>query len=75
MTWLAIAVCLAVSFVFSGIEAVLLSMSRVRLKHRVKLRDRAAIKLDRLLAHPERLLVTVLVLVSWGIIAIYISRR
>jgi CBS domain containing-hemolysin-like protein len=65
MNWLAITICLAVSFIFSGIEAGLLSMSRVRLKHRVKLRDRAAIKLDRLLTHPERLLITVLLVTNF----------
>ena len=69
MTWLAIAFCLAISFIFSGIEAGLLSMSRVRLRHRVKLRDRAAIKLNRLLARPERLLVTVLLVTNFMNIA------
>ncbi len=69
MTWLAIAFCLAISFIFSGIEAGLLSMSRVRLRHRVKLRDRAAIKLNRLLARPERLLVTVLIVTNFMNIA------
>jgi putative hemolysin len=64
MIWLAVAVCLAVSFIFSGIEAGLLSMSRVRLRHRVKLRDRAAMKLNRMLARPERLLATVLLVTN-----------
>lgn len=64
MVWLAIICCLAVSFVFSGIEAGILSVNRVRLRHRVKMRDRAAIKLSRLLATPERLLVTVLVVTN-----------
>lgn len=64
MIWIAVAVCLFVSFLFSGIEAGLLSVNRVRLKHRVKLRDRAALVLDRLLAQPERLLVTVLIVTN-----------
>lgn len=64
MVWLAIVCCLAVSFVFSGIEAGILSVNRIRLRHRVKLRDRAAVKLNRLLATPERLLVTVLVVTN-----------
>lgn len=64
MTWPVIALCLLVSFVFSGIEAGILSVNRVRLKHRLKLRDRAAIRLDRLLGQPERLLVTVLVVTN-----------
>lgn len=61
MIWLGILACLVVSFVFSGIEAGILSVNRVRLKHRVKMKDRAAIKLNRLLSHPERVLITVLV--------------
>ena len=38
MIWAAVAGCLLVSFIFSGIEAGILSMNRVRLKHRLKLR-------------------------------------
>jgi len=64
MIWFGILCCFLVSFVFSGIEAGILSMNRVRLKHRLKLRDRAAIKLNRLLDQPERLLVTVLIVTN-----------
>ena len=64
MIWLIIALCLVVSFVFSGIEAGILSVNRVRLAHRAKQRERAALKLQRLLAHPERLLITVLVVTN-----------
>src|ERR1700751_2263304 len=64
MIWAAIVGCLLVSFVFSGIEAGILSMNRVRLRHRLKLRDRAAITLNRLLERPERLLVTVLLVTN-----------
>ena len=64
MIWLAVALCLLVSFVFSGIEAGILSVNRVRLKHRVKQRDRAARRLNRLLEQPERLLVTVLLVTN-----------
>ncbi len=60
MIWIEVAACLLVSFLFSGIEAGILSVNRVRLKHRVKRRDPAAIKLNRLLGQPERLLITVL---------------
>ena len=60
MIWFGVGLCLVISFIFSGIEAGILSVNRVRLKHRVKLRDPAAIKLNRLLATPERMLVTVL---------------
>lgn len=64
MTWVAVAACFLISFVFSGIEAGILSMNRVRLKHRLKMRDRAAIVLNRLLDQPERLLVTVLIVTN-----------
>jgi putative hemolysin len=62
--WAIIALCLLVSFLFSGIEAGVLSVNKVRLRHRVKLRDRAALKLERLLARPGRLLATVLVVTN-----------
>jgi putative hemolysin len=64
MTFVAITVLLAVSFIFSGIEAGILSVNRVRLKHRATKGDPAAIKLSRLLAKPERLLVTVVVVTN-----------
>ena len=53
MTVLVIVLCLAVSFIFSGIEAGILSVNRVRLAHRAKQREVAALKLERLLAKPE----------------------
>ena len=59
MRGFAILFCLLVSFVFSGIEAGILSVNRIRLRHRMKLRDPAALRLDRLLKRPERLLMTV----------------
>jgi CBS domain containing-hemolysin-like protein len=64
MIWIAVSLCLLVSFVFSGIEAGVLSVNRVRLRHRVKQRDRAAITLNRLLAKPGRVLVTVLIVTN-----------
>jgi CBS domain containing-hemolysin-like protein len=64
MVWIAVLVCLLVSFVFSGIEAGILSVNRVRLAHREKAGDPAAIKLNKLLADPERLLVTVLLVTN-----------
>lgn len=74
MIWLAVALCLLVSFVFSGIEAGILSVNRVRLAHREKTGDRAARKLNRLLRDPERLLVTVVVVTNlMNITAIILS--
>jgi CBS domain containing-hemolysin-like protein len=68
--------CLLVSFVFSGIEAGILSVNRVRLKHRVRQRDHAALKLERLLADPERILVTVLIVTNLAnIFAVTLSAR
>ncbi|HEV7404210.1 MAG TPA: CNNM domain-containing protein [Chthoniobacteraceae bacterium] len=64
MVWIAVLLCLLVSFVFSGIEAGILSVNRVRLAHREKAGDTAAIKLNKLLADPERLLVTVLLVTN-----------
>ena len=59
-----IAVCLVISFLFSGIEAGILSVNRVRLRHQVKLGDRAALRLQRLLQKPERLLLTVVIVTN-----------
>ena len=57
---LIILLCLLVSFVFSGIEAGIFSVNRVRLAHRAKQRDPAARTLEGLLANPDRMLITVL---------------
>lgn len=64
MTLTLILLCLAVSFIFSGVEAGILSVNRVRLAHRAKRREIAALKLERMLAKPERLLVTVLMVTN-----------
>jgi Mg2+/Co2+ transporter CorB len=52
--------CWVVSFFFNGIESGLLSIDPIRLRQNVKRRVPAAVRLNRLLKHPERLLVTVL---------------
>lgn len=68
--------CLGISALFSGIEAGILSINRVRLRHQVKLREKAAIKLNRLLSHPERMLVTVLLVTNFmNICAITLTTR
>src|SRR3989440_12854974 len=56
--------CWAISFLFNGIEAGLTSIDPVRLRHHVKLNRPAAVRLDRLLEIPERLLVTVLLVTN-----------
>lgn len=69
ISWVAIVVCWVVSFVFGGIEAGLLSLDQMRLRHQVKLRNRSAILLDQLLKKPERLLATVLLVTNLADIA------
>ena len=61
--------CLLVSFLYAGIEAGLLSLNRARLRSRVHQGDRAAIRLNRLLAHPTRLLATVLLVTNFADVA------
>ena len=74
IVWLMVLLCIAVSFTFSGIEAGILSVNRVRLRHRVKMREKAAIKLERLLARPERVLLTALLVTNlMNIFAIVLS--
>ncbi len=64
MTGSSVCLLLLVSFIFSGIEAGILSVNRVRLKHRVRRGDPAAVKLSHLLSNPERLLVTVVIVTN-----------
>lgn len=76
MVWIAVAACLLCSFIFSGIEAGILSVNRVRLRHRVKIGDRAAMKLRQLLVNPERFLVTVIVVTNlMNITAVALTTR
>ena len=58
--------CWAVSFLFNGIEAGLMSIDPVRLRHHAKLNRPEAVRLDRLLKTPERLLVTVLLVTNFA---------
>jgi magnesium and cobalt exporter, CNNM family len=60
----AIFCCWIVSFFFNGIESGLLSIDPVRLRQNVKRHVPAALRLNRLLRHPERLLVTVLLVTN-----------
>jgi CBS domain containing-hemolysin-like protein len=55
-----------VSFLFNGIEAGLLSIDPVRLRHQVKLGKRGAVRLNRLIERPERLLVTILLVTNFA---------
>ena len=64
MIWFIIVCCWIVSFFFSGIESGLLSIDPVRLRQNVKRRVPAALRLNRLLKHPERLLASVLLVTN-----------
>jgi putative hemolysin len=64
MTWFVLIFCLAASFLFSGTEAGILSLNRLRLRHLARQKDRAAIQLQQLLERPARLLVTSLIITS-----------
>ncbi len=77
IAWLFIVCCWVVSFVFAGIEAGLLSLDRVRLRHQVKLQNHSSIMLDGLLKEPERLLATVLLVTNFADIAglLFLTRR
>ena len=59
-----IILCWFVSFLFAGIEAGLLSVDPVRLRHHVKRGNPAAVRLNQLLQKPERLFVTVLLITN-----------
>src|SRR5476649_1864960 len=64
MTGALIFCCWTVSFLFAGIEAGLLSVDPVRLRSHAKRNERSALRLERLLKRPERLLVTVLLVTN-----------
>jgi CBS domain containing-hemolysin-like protein len=68
--------CWAISFLFNGIEAGLMAVDPVRLRHHVKLNRPAAICLDRLLKTPGHLLATVLLITNFAdILALLLLTR
>jgi putative hemolysin len=76
MIWFLVALCWIISFLFSGIEAGLLALNPVRLRHRAKSGDRGAQRLQKMLKQPERLLITVLLVTNAAdIIALIILTR
>lgn len=64
IVWLVIAGCWIASFLFSGIEAGLLAVDPVRLRHQMNQKRPAALRLNRLVQRPERLLMTVLLVTN-----------
>src|SRR3954471_22775209 len=76
MIWLAVLGLGAVTFLFAGIEAGLLSVDPVRLRHHMKNKTPGARRLARLLEKPERLLVTALVVTNVAdIVALLLATR
>lgn len=76
MIWFVVAGLGAVTFLFAGIEAGLLSIDPVRLRYHVKQQTPGAAQLARLHEHPERLLVTVLLITNVAnIVALLLATR
>jgi putative hemolysin len=76
MIWFLVALCWILSFLFSGIEAGLLALNPVRLRHRANSGDSGAQRLQKMLKQPERLLITVLLVTNAAdIIALIILTR
>jgi len=59
---LTIIACLTASFVLSGMESALLSISRVRLRHKVKEGNDKALHLENLLERRQQILISILIL-------------
>jgi Mg2+/Co2+ transporter CorB len=66
MSLILVIFCLALSFIFSGTEAGLLSLSRVRLRVLARNGDPSAIRLEKLFSKSSRLFVTVLFVTSFS---------
>lgn len=59
--WIAFAACLALSFLFSGMEAGVFALSRLRIRQRMRAGRASAKVLYSFLEHPENFLWTILV--------------
>ena len=76
MIWLLIGLCLFISFLFAGIESGILSINRVHLRHKADEGDPAAQTLQAMLQHPERILMTVVIITNlMNIFAITLATR
>jgi CBS domain containing-hemolysin-like protein len=62
MNWILLILALPLSFLLSGLETAVLSVSKVRLRHQVKEKKRAAARLQRLFRRRDRLLSATLIL-------------
>ena len=77
ITIVGLLVAMAVSFVFSGMEAGLFALSRVRIRHMMRSGDRRAKVLYRYLDQPERFLWTILVgntIANFLLVALVVTR-
>lgn len=80
MVWILIIVLVFISFVFSGVETALLSITRARLRHHAELGDSAATRLIALLHEPRRILLVTLVInnacniFAFGLIALSLTQ-
>src|SRR6266699_1942536 len=61
LIWLLFGVCLAVSFLLSGMEAGVFALSRLRVRQHMRAGRRSASVLHQFLEHPENFLWTILV--------------
>src|SRR5215471_17111808 len=61
LIWVAFAVCLALSFLLSGMEAGVFALSRLRIRQQMRAGVRSAKVLHDYLEHPENFLWTILV--------------
>src|SRR5205814_7134414 len=61
LIWLLFGVCLAVSFLLSGMEAGVFALSRLRIRQQMRAGRRSAKVLHEYLEHPENFLWTILV--------------
>lgn len=80
MIWLLFAFCLFLSFLLSGMECALFTVSRVRARHAAGEGDKSAQRLDALLEHRNHLLHTITAinhfatLLAFGIATFYLLR-
>lgn len=71
-SWFTLSLCLVISFLYTGLEAGLLSLNRARLLSKMEAGDKSAIRLQGLLARPEQLLATVLIVTNFADVIVLI---
>src|SRR6516225_7693628 len=79
MIWVGVVICLALSFFFSGMEAGVFALSRLRIRQQTRAGVRSAQLLHEYLEHPENFLWTILVgntvanalILGWLVVMLY----